>query len=135
MYRNLPSHYVYPAIIERTEDNYCLYFPDLPGCVASGDTMEKVVELAQDAAQEYLWELEYDGDDIPAATPTASLSLSEGDALCIVDISMFAIRAKMDNRTVKKTLTIPWHLNELAEAKRINFSHVLREALQAKLSV
>ncbi len=135
MYRNLPSHYIYPAIIEQTENNYCLYFPDLPGCVASGDTVEKVVELAQEAAQDYLWELEHDGDDVPAATPTASLSLNEGDALCIVDVNMFPIRAKMDNRTVKKTLTIPWHLNELAEAKRLNFSHVLREALQAKLSV
>ncbi len=135
MYRNLPSHYIYPAIIEQTEENYCLYFPDLPGCVASGDTVEKVVELAQEAAQEYLWELEHDGEDMPVATPTATLSLNEGDALCIVDINMFAIRAKMDNRTVKKTLTIPWHLNELAEAKRLNFSHVLREALQAKLSV
>ena len=135
MYRNLPRHYIYPAIIEQTEDNYCLYFPDLPGCVASGDTVEKVVELAQEAAQEYLRELEHDGDDVPAATPTASLSLNGGDALCIVDVNMFPIRAKMDNRTVKKTLTIPWHLNELAEAKRLNFSHVLREALQAKLSV
>ena len=135
MYRNLPNHYVYPAIIEQTDENYCLYFPDLPGCVASGDTVEKVVELAQSAAQEYLWELEHDDEEIPAATPTKSLSLNDGDAICIIDVAMFVIRAKMDNRTVKKTLTIPWHLNELAEAKRINFSRVLREALQAKLSL
>ncbi len=135
MYRNLPNRYIYPAIIERTKENYCLYFPDLPGCVASGDTVEKVVELAQEAAQEYLWELEHDGDDIPAATPTASLSPSEGDMLCIIDVNMFPIRARMDNRAVKKTLTIPWYLNELAEARRLNFSHILREALQAKLSI
>ncbi len=135
MYRNLPNHYIYPAIIEQTDENYCLYFPDLPGCGVSGDTIEKVVKLAQESTQEYLWELEHDGEDIPTPTPSSSLSLNDGDALCIVDINMFAIRAKMDNRTVKKTLTIPWHLNELAEAKRLNFSHVLREALQAKLSV
>ena len=61
--------------------------------------------------------------------------MNDGDAICIIDVAMFVIRAKMDNRTVKKTLTIPWHLNELAEAKRINFSRVLREALQAKLSL
>ena len=28
----VPNHYVYPAIIEQTDENYCLYFPDLPGC-------------------------------------------------------------------------------------------------------
>ena len=93
------------------------------------------MELAQSAAQEYLWELEHDNEEIPAATPTKSLSLNDGDAICIIDVAMFLLRAKMDNRTVKKTLTIPWHLNELAEAKRINFSRVLREALQAKLSL
>ena len=48
---------------------------------------------------------------------------------------MFPIRAKMDNRTVKKTLTIPWYLNELAEARHINFSHTLRQALQTQLGV
>lgn len=53
-------HYVYPAIIEQTAENYCLYFPDLPDCVASGDIVEKVVELAQSAVQEYLWELEHE---------------------------------------------------------------------------
>lgn len=57
----IPGYHIYPAIIEHTKENYCLYFPDLPGCVASGDTIEKVVELAQEAAQEYLWELKHGG--------------------------------------------------------------------------
>ena len=108
MYKNFPDHYIYPAVIEHCEDNYCLYYPDLPGCASSGDTVEKAVELGKAAAQEYLWELEHDGEDI---------------------------RAKMDNRTVKKTLTIPWYLNELAEARHINFSHTLRQALQTQLGV
>lgn len=81
-------HYIYPAIIEQTEENYCLYFPDLPGCVASGGTVEKVVELAQKAAREYLWELDCNEVDIPAATPTATISLKEGDTLCVVDIAV-----------------------------------------------
>lgn len=135
MYKNFPDHYIYPAVIEHCEDNYCLYYPDLPGCASSGDTVEKAVELGKAAAQEYLWELEHDGEDIPAATPTDRLSLNTGDAICIVDVNMFPIRAKMDNRTVKKTLTIPWYLNELAEARRINFSHTLRQALQTQLGV
>ena len=135
MNKKLPDHYVYPAIIEHVDKNYCLYYPDLPGCVASGNTVEKTVTLAKEAAREYLWELENSGDDVPVATPTDKLTLEQGDALCIVDINMFSIRAKKDNRTVKKTLTIPWHLNELAEAQHINFSHTLRQALQAKLGI
>ena len=53
MYKNFPDHYIYPAVIEHCEDNYCLYYPDLPGCASSGDTVEKAVELGKAAAQEY----------------------------------------------------------------------------------
>lgn len=135
MYKNFPEHYIYPAIIEYCDNNYSLYYPDLPGCVSSGDTVEKAVELGKIAAQEYLWELEHAGDSIPAATPTSQLTLNQGDVVCIVDVNMFSFRAKMDNRTVKKTLTIPWYLNEMAESRRINFSQTLRQALQSQLGI
>ena len=48
---------------------------------------------------------------------------------------MFAIRAEMNNRPVKKTLTLPWYLNELAEKQRLNFSQILQSALRERLSV
>lgn len=41
----------------------------------------------------------------------------------------------MNNRPVKKTLTIPWYLNELAEKQRLNFSQILQSALRERLSV
>ena len=108
MYKNFPDHYIYPAVIEHCEDNYCLYYPDLPGCASSGDTVEKAVELGKAAAQEYLWELEHDGEDIPAATPTDRLSLNTGDAICIVDVNMFPIRAQeKDSRHKPHPLQAP----------------------------
>ncbi|MBQ8297685.1 MAG: type II toxin-antitoxin system HicB family antitoxin [Ruminococcus sp.] len=39
------------------------------------------------------------------------------------------------SKAVKKTLTIPMHLNELAEKEHINFSSVLREALERRLNI
>ena len=41
----------------------------------------------------------------------------------------------MNHRPVKKTLTIPWYLNELAEKHRLNFSQILQSALRDRLSV
>lgn len=134
MSEKLPQNYIYPAVIETTVTNYCLFFPDLPGCVSSGDTITQAVELGKEAAQAYLWELERTGAAVPAPSDAASIELDEGDVVCYVDINMFAARSKMDHRTVKKTLTIPWYLNELAEARHINFSRTLREALQAQLA-
>lgn len=89
-----PNHYVYPAIIEQTDENYCLYFPDLPGCVASGDTVEKAIELAQSAAQEYLWELEHDNEEIPPASNVEDVQADErpGGFVKLIELDADALR-------------------------------------------
>ena len=45
------------------------------------------------------------------------------------------VRVELDNKPVKKTLTIPAYLNTLAEQKRVNFSRVLQTALKKELGV
>lgn len=52
----------------------------------------------------------------------------------LIDIDIDDYIRKHDNRLVKKTLTIPSRLNELAKENNINFSRVLVDALQKKLS-
>jgi len=46
---------------------------------------------------------------------------------------MLEYKKKNDSRAVKKTLTIPSWLNELAIRQNINFSQVLQEALMSRL--
>jgi hypothetical protein len=41
----------------------------------------------------------------------------------------------MEDRAIKKTLTIPKWLNDLAEKNRVNFSHILQDALINYLGV
>ena len=41
----------YLVIFEKGENSYGAYVPDLPGCVAIGETMEEVRELIVDAIQ------------------------------------------------------------------------------------
>ena len=82
----------------------------------------------------HLWGLEQDGEQVPQPT-LSNLPLSTTNIICYIDVNMFSIRAKMDNRSVKKTLTIPWYLNELAEQKKINFSQLLQMALKERLGV
>ena len=89
-----PNHYVYPAIIEQTDENYCLYFPDLPGCVSSGDTVGNAVELAQSAAQEYLWELEHDNEEIQTASKAEDVRADErpGGFVKLIELDADALR-------------------------------------------
>ena len=88
-----------------------------------------------DMASLHLWGMEQDGEDIPAPTSMQDVHLEDGETLCLLDVNMFKIRAKMDNHSVKKTLTIPWYLNTLAEERKINFSQLLQGALRQRLGL
>jgi predicted RNase H-like HicB family nuclease len=55
----------YMVVIEQGEDSYGAYVPDLPGCVAVGDTREEVLELIQEAIVLHLEMLRNDGLPTP----------------------------------------------------------------------
>ena len=55
----------YAVIIEKGENSYGAYVPDLPGCVAVGDTVEEVKTLIKEAIEFHLEGMLEDGDEIP----------------------------------------------------------------------
>ncbi len=58
----------YPAIIEGGGEDYGIWFPDLPGIVAMGSTLEEALLHAEEALRDYAIESERDG--LPFATPS-----------------------------------------------------------------
>lgn len=55
----------YAIVIEKGEGNYSAYVPDLPGCVAVGDTIEEVEREIQEAIEFHLEGMRQDGLPIP----------------------------------------------------------------------
>ena len=55
----------YAIVIEKAEGNYSAYVPDLPGCVAVGDTVEECEMSIQEAIEFHLRGLREDGIEIP----------------------------------------------------------------------
>jgi len=55
----------YAIVIEKGEGNYGAYVPDLPGCVATGDTIEEVEREIQEAIEFHLQGMREDGLPIP----------------------------------------------------------------------
>mgnify|MGYP000901987112 CR=1 FL=1 len=55
----------YAVVIEKTERNYAAYVPDLPGCVATGQTIEVIETQIQEAIQLHLRGMRKDGLLIP----------------------------------------------------------------------
>lgn len=55
----------YAVIIEKAPGNYCAYVPDLPGCVATGCTIEEVSKSIQEAIEFHIEGMKEDGLPIP----------------------------------------------------------------------
>ncbi len=60
-------------MVEKTEKNYGAYVPDLPGCVAVGDTREETLKLIREAIELHLQSMQADGEPIPPTATTAEL--------------------------------------------------------------
>lgn len=61
----------YAVVIEKAAENYSAYVPDLPGCVATGQTVADVEAGIRSAIQLHVEGLKADGLDIPPPTSIA----------------------------------------------------------------
>ena len=57
----------YAVIIERGDTSYGAYVPDLPGCVAVGESLQEVKQLIREAIAFHLKGLREEGLPIPPA--------------------------------------------------------------------
>lgn len=55
----------YAIVIEKAEGNYSAYVPDLPGCIATGSTIEEAESEIREAIEFHLNGLREDGLAIP----------------------------------------------------------------------
>jgi predicted RNase H-like HicB family nuclease len=55
----------YAIVIEKAEENYSAYVPDLPGCVATGATVEEAEKSIREAMEFHLEGMREDGLAIP----------------------------------------------------------------------
>jgi hypothetical protein len=97
--------------------------------------MNEAVKMAEDAASIWLCDRE-DRKLPPILSDNDSYNIENpGDKVVNIIIDTDEYRKKNDNRTVKKTLSIPNWLNEKALAAHINFSAVLQDGLKRQLGI
>ena len=59
----------YAIVIEQAENNYSAYVPDLPGCIATGATLDEVEQQIREAIEFHLEGMREDG--VPAPQPSS----------------------------------------------------------------
>ncbi len=61
----------YVVVIEKSYNNYRAYVPNLPGCVAVGETREEVLRLIHEAIDLHLQSMRESGELVPPPATTA----------------------------------------------------------------
>ncbi len=63
----------YTIVIEKSPRNYAAYVPDLPGCVATGDSEAEVIDEIREAIQFHIESLREHHEPVPEARCTAAV--------------------------------------------------------------
>lgn len=127
------AKYVYPAVFTEEDLGYSVNFPDLPNCFTSGQTLGEAIEMANDVLCLTLYEMEQAGESIPEPSGIRDIPVKEKEFANFIPCDTLEYRKFFDSKAVKKTLTVPSWLNDMAERAGINFSATLQAALKQQL--
>ncbi len=127
--------YMYTAVISPIEASasWSARVPDLPGCVTTGKDLSEAIDMIPDAASLWLVVAEDKGAPIAQPTPQDELARDPGDICSLIRIDTIAYRALTDTRSVRKNVSLPAWMANLADRRGINCSQVLQEGLRARL--
>lgn len=125
----------YPAIFTFEDDGISVHFPDVEGCFTCGNTVEEANRNAKEALGLHLYGMEKDHERLPDVSKLQDIKTEDNQIVVLVEVYMPAYRDYINNKSVKKTLTIPKWLNDLGEENNVNFSKVLQDALKKYLGI
>lgn len=123
------AKYLYYAFFDPEDGGYNVTFLDLPGCITCGDNMSEALYMAKDALEGWMINIEDDGESIPTPSEPNQIMIPAYNLLIPIEADTRLARIKFGNKSIKKTLTLPFWLNEVAEKHHVNFSKILQEAL------
>ena len=120
----------YAAIIERGQDGYGVFFPDLAGCTSGGDDLEQAISPAREALALHVAGMVEDGETLPVPTPFEQLEIDPQ-----VDMRAIAlIEARQSNRKVRINVMMDAKLLEEIDRVAFNRSLFLNNAARGALA-
>jgi predicted RNase H-like HicB family nuclease len=123
---------LYIGLIHKDRDSdFGVSFPDFPGCVTAGSTIEEAFEMAKEALAGHIEVMLEEGIDIPdpPAEPVATVAryAKRGAGAPIL------VPATVDDRAMRVNVTLPARLLRRIDAQTSNRSGFLAEAAASKL--
>lgn len=131
----MKNRYIYPAIIKLVEGSYDVRFPDIDNCFTFGENLEDILDSARDVLELCLYDMEQENIDIPEASDITDIKLEEDESIAWINVWMIPVRDKMENKAIKKTVTIPKWVNDIGVQNNLNFSQLLQSAIKDKVGI
>ena len=123
--------YFYTATFSPMNGKIVARVPDLPGCVTTGKDLSEAMDLIEDAAGGWLVVAEDNNYPIPEASDQALIEMEPDAKMSMLRIDTIAYRAATDIRAVRKNVSIPAWMDNLATKRGINCSKLLQESLRS----
>jgi predicted RNase H-like HicB family nuclease len=124
---------VYPVFLSNEKDGILVTIPGFE-INTFGKNMAEAISMARDAIGIAGVDMQDSNECLPTSLSFEEAKKIEGESfVSLIDVDFAEYRRELESRLVKKNCTIPYWLNEKAEAAGINCSEVLREGLQSRL--
>lgn len=124
---------VYPIVLSPANKGFVVYVPDLK-INTEGNDLADAISMARDAIG--LWGISEEDAGRTIPEPSKNYPSHKKDEIAtMVDIDFTAYRRANDMRTVRKNVTVPSWLSDMAEKNGLNFSQILQDGLKDRLHV
>jgi predicted RNase H-like HicB family nuclease len=112
----------YPAMFEKTDDGYSVFFPDLPGCVSAGVSLENAFMQSHDALSLHAAGMREDGEALPS--PSTIDELEKDDTIATVML----VGVNVPEKTKRINITLDEAIIESIDKVTGNRSRFLADA-------
>lgn len=123
-------------LVESKDGGFVVYIPDF-NINTQGQTITEALEMAKDAIESMGVFLQDEKETVPepSAGHHEAYQQMDGHRLSYVTVDFDEYRRKMNNRTVRRNVTLPYWLDEKAKESNINVSGILQDALKEHLHI
>jgi len=131
--------YAYPAFF--TEEEVAgrgtvtiVEFPDILGCATEADTTTDAIAMAREALAECILAMQARGEQLPKPSRISTLKCEAG-FVSLVDLDMQDYIRRTNTRAVKRMVSLPQWLDEMARDSGLNFSQTVQDAIKERLGI
>lgn len=123
------SEVYFPAVIDRGPGGYGISFPDLPGCVSAGKTIQEAALMGEEALSLHLLGMAEDGETIPKPSELDAIEPDpEAD-----EVAYVLVKADLPGRKIRVQITLDEGVVSAIDAVAKNRSAFLEDAARVRL--